>query len=106
MALTLASASLYTLNIALAFSCVRQLLVQKESFRSKRRLTISCVYVVALVAVASGASIHLNIATINTVKGLLLASGRCVNDFPIYPMSLPIAIWGADGILVRLAPTI
>ncbi|KAF5321605.1 hypothetical protein D9619_000282 [Psilocybe cf. subviscida] len=100
MALTLVSTALYTLNVALAFSCVRQLFAQKTNFTSKRRLTVSCAYCIALVAVASEATIRLNIDMINTIKQLLLAPNHDIRDFPTYPLSLPFAVWGADGILM------
>lgn len=98
MTLAFVSTALCTINIVLALVCIRQILAHKSFIGYKRRRLGTCLYIIVLAAVASAAAIQLDMGVLSIVKSFRL--GQKYPTFPIYSPLLPLAIWGADGILV------
>jgi hypothetical protein len=108
------STLLYGCNLILAASCIRLFYRLRKKEDSKRRQGALLIYILGMVALATQAVVHTNHALVRVVQ--LIASNPEVDSqlaFLAYllpphlftlviPSTLPIVIWGADGILVSL----
>lgn len=101
------STALYGFNVALAISCVRLLLTHKDLNNSRRKQTVTCLYITTMIAFASDAVVYDNMTLDGGVIDSLINPENpqkllCAIFSPRMPVSLPLAVWGADAILVRI----
>ena len=99
------STSLYGFNIALAISCVGLLLTHKDFHNSRRRQTVTCLYIATMICLASHAVVYDNINLDGgVIDSLINPKNPQKLIFAIFspkmPDSLPLAMWGADAVLV------
>ncbi|KAF5322833.1 hypothetical protein D9619_000235 [Psilocybe cf. subviscida] len=77
---------------------------QKE-FSSRRRYILTCLYIATMVALASQAVVSVNMSLNNGVVAILINPDN-LDVFlsavfaPKMPVSLPLAVWGADALLI------
>ncbi|KAF5321599.1 hypothetical protein D9619_000284 [Psilocybe cf. subviscida] len=104
-ALAACSTSTYGFNIALAITCVRLLLTHREPNTSRRKQIITCLYIAVMIGFASHAVVDAN----TTLDGGVIDSLRNTENpqrllsaifSPPMPVSLPLAVWGADAVLI------
>jgi hypothetical protein len=104
-AMAILSTVLYGFNIALAVGCIKFMTNQKE-FSSRRRYFLTCLYIAAMTAFASQAVVSVNMSLDNGVVDFLVADALGAFQAAIFdpkmPLALPLTVWGADALLVRI----